>query len=310
MGIAWKKIGCLLKPSKDKPWWASIRASGTCAIPRPQSNLFDIYITGVDKKGRSRIGHAIWSPTNPDKLLDIASDPCLDLGDIGTFSESGTSYPSVIKYNGKYYMFFTGWKLGGTVSFYNNLGLAECDKSDGKFIYTSRAPIFPMSDDEPFGIGSCNISYNSKSKNFNLFYTSFRSFIKKNNINHHRYIIKLMKSESLKIWNSHSTNILINKTSYDSKICRPAPFEDNKMLFCQRGIDSRYQIYFASKIKQHWVKSPKPIRLVGKSESWDNNEQCYPFIFSYKDTNFLLYSGNNFGAGGLGIAYQKNGDCN
>ena len=304
MSFVWKKISCLIKPSSNLPWWVSRRAGGACAIKRSDSNLFDFYITGIDREGRSRIGHALWDPDSPHKLLEIDNNPCIELGHPGTFSENGTSYPSVIKIENKYYMFFTGWQLGKTVPFYNNLGLAFCTSSGGPFKYVSKAPIFPLSETEPYGIGSCNVSFDNKNKIYRLFYTSFQKFIEKEEKVHHKYCIKYTQSKFVNKWSSSDKFILKNTSENDSKICKPTFVDNKNMLFCQRGIESNYKIFSATMRKNQWKKSNKPIKLVGEKSQWDEESQCYPFIFKYNNTNYLLYSGNNYGQGGLGIAYQ------
>ena len=76
------------------------------------------------------------------------------------------------------------------------------------------------------------------------------------------------------------------------------------MLFCQRGNNTHYKIYSACFKKNKWERSLSPIKLIGNNDDWDKLEQCYPFIIKHDFNNYLIYSGNNYGQGGLGIACE------
>ena len=115
-------------------WWLETFAGSACAVIRNDGPLFDLYITGRDEFNRSRIGHGIWSAETPDKILQLDDDPCLGLGKHGSFFDSGTSYPSVIKYKNKYLMYFTGWHQGKKTPFINSMGLAESKRQMAYFI--------------------------------------------------------------------------------------------------------------------------------------------------------------------------------
>ena len=303
----WKRISKLVDPSKTEIWWLSSHAGGTCALKRDDSDFYDIYISGRDKQNRSRIGHAIWSIKEPDKLQKIDKDPCLELGSIGSFSENGTSYPYVLKYEKKYYMFFTGWKLGKTVPFYNNLGLAISDRPEGPFKYLSKAPIFSLSNNDPYGIGSCFVKYSKIDSKFILYYTSFRGFKKKNKTVLLRYCIKSTKSDLIDKWEGKTNFVIKNSSDDNDIICKPT-IVDDEMLYCQRSNDSSYKIYYANFRNNKWHPRQKPIELIGPTDNWDKYEQCYPFMIKSGSSTYLIYSGNNYGKGGLGIAKKIKSD--
>ena len=70
----------------------------------------------------------------------------------------------------------------------------------------------------------------------------------------------------------------------------------------KRGINSNYQIYSAINENNVWISGDNPCIENGNFGEWDSNEQCYPFIIRYDDKEYMFYSGNKYGRGGLGIA--------
>jgi hypothetical protein len=38
------------------------------------------------------------------------------------------------------------------------------------------------------------------------------------------------------------------------------------------------------------------------NEGWDNQMQCYAYVFEFGDKLWMLYNGNDYGASGLGLA--------
>ena len=298
----WNKKTHLIYPPNSNIWWLKRYAGASCALQRGNTSIFDIYITGRDILNRSRIGHGTWSPDDPTRLISIDSNPCIELGPIGSFADNGTSYPSVIKFEERYFMYFTGWNIGKTVPFYNNVGLAISKTPQGPFEYLSYAPILNLCHEEPFGSGSSFCRYNSKEKVFELFYTSFQKWIKSKDKISHTYCIKKTTSIDGCNWVRPGVFIIKNTSKEDAIISRPSLMSDSEIFYCKRGENNKYKIYRSQKMENgKWINDKSPCIASGFNNEWDGHEQCYPFVFSYKSKDYMFYCGNNYGKDGLGI---------
>ena len=88
-------------------------------------------------------------------------------------------------------------------------------------------------------------------------------------------------------------------------ICRPSMISNKEIFYCKRGFHDKYKIYRSKQMKNGKWKNYRIACLPsGSRKQWDGNEQCYPFVFSYRSKDFMLYSGNDYGKGGLGMAVR------
>ena len=84
-------------------------------------------------------------------MKNVTEEPILDLGDLGTFYEDGTSYPCVVGNK----LYFTGWKKLFNVPFENNLGVVTLQNHSSSVVST--IPLFEPTENEKFGVGSVDI---------------------------------------------------------------------------------------------------------------------------------------------------------
>ena len=124
-------------------------------------------------------------------VLNVSSEPCLDVGAVGLFDENGASYPWIIQHSGMFYMYYVGWVQGGKSRFQNFTGLAI--SQDGfKFERLKNTPILERTDLEPFGSGSCCVWMEDGL--FKMYYTAFEAWIEHPVKNQPRYNLKLATS--------------------------------------------------------------------------------------------------------------------
>ena len=304
--LSWKSLGRIIEPSVGTPWWLESFAGSACAVIRNNGPLFDLYITGRDEFNRSRIGHGIWSAETPDKILQLDDDPCLGLGKHGSFFDSGTSYPSVIKYKNKYLMYFTGWHQGKKTPFINSMGLAESKNADGMFHPISESSFFPAIASEMFGIGTPFCYFDHEQNNFTLFYSSFTEWLKIGASYTPQYHIRKVIGLTPYDFERPGVPVLPSSLPLKELSCRPSLTLSHSLIFCKRKPGTKYSIFATPKVENNqWKDQARRISILGTS-NWDSEELCYPFAFSYNDQEFLLYSGNGYGRSGLGIAILCN----
>ena len=281
---------------KNLPFWLN-NFSGSSSLRRiSNSSVFEIYITGRDEYNRSVIGKAMWDASNPGKLINIDSNPIMSLGPLGTFFDSGTSYPCVIEVGNEVYMYFTGWMQGISIPFYNNIGLSFMQK-DG-FFKPKASPVIKLDDEDCFGSGSMQVIRNKEE--FLMLYTSFKNWTIENNKPKHSYILKKTTSKDGIKWSNTREIVKLHKDFNFENICKPFLHEDD-LFFCARNNDKDYSIFVVSNFFSNTSK-PEKMNFNIDSATWDSKGQAYPTVISFNEKKFIFYSGNNYGRGGMGVA--------
>jgi len=298
--LYWEKLGRMIEPTNDIEWlnhWVS----ASCAIETNKKGVFKLFLTGKDKIHRSRIG-SVDLNIHTMNLTNFSKEAIIELGDKGTFDENGTGYPSIVKKNNKYFLYYLGWIKGIHVSWYNGVFLATSSDLIN-FEKYSKAPIFDRDKDDYLGVGSLCLLKDET--DFLMWYTRFDSWGKSKNDHKHYYNIKFANSTNCLNW-KRSKEVCINfKNKKDEyAIARPSVIKLNNkyyMWYCYRG--ESYKIGFAvSEDGEVWERKDDLAGIEYSSSGWDSEMQCYPFVFKYEEHLYMMYCGNNYGATGLGIA--------
>jgi len=118
-----------------------------------------------------------------------------------------------------------------------------------------------------------------------------------------RHLIKYAESNDGINWTRGNAIAIDFCGPQEYAICKPCVIKhDNvyQMWFCARG--SAYRIYCAkSSDGISWRREAEPVLQVSES-GWDSEMVEYPFVFEHESELYMLYSGNDFGKAGFGIA--------
>lgn len=298
----WEKLGCLLSPSADIPWLQT-HAGASVALESSEAGVFDLYVTGRDAENRSRIGRAKLRLGERPRIEQIEPDPVLTLGDPGAFDQNGTSYPCLVRdpATKRTYLYYTGWVPTVLTPFQNMLGLAELG-ADGAFHRVSRAPILPADNDDYLGIGSVFVLQDSNA--WRMWYTSFLSWGTGANEPKHQYLIKYAESEDGRTWRRENKVAIPFQNPTEHSICRPSILRHAgryHMWFSYRG--EHYRTGYAhSEDGIKWTRDDAQAGIEPSPTGWDSEAHCYPHVFRHEERLYMLYSGNDYGRAGLGIA--------
>src|ERR1700752_5278547 len=131
--MKWKKLGVLIHPDKNTYWMASHVGPSFAEVI--DDKKLAIYVTGRDMNNVSRIG-IVYVSLEGEKhsVLEISQKVLFDVGEIGTFDESGVSYPWLVRQGTNVFMYYAGWVAGGLSRFQNYAGVAV--SKDGGKTYT------------------------------------------------------------------------------------------------------------------------------------------------------------------------------
>lgn len=94
---------------------------------------------------------------DPFRVLDIAEEPILALGDTGCFDEFGVYPVSVIRDGAEIRAYYAGWTRARSVPFNTAIGCAVSRDGGRRFARLGPGPIIPYTPDEPFVMSSPKI---------------------------------------------------------------------------------------------------------------------------------------------------------
>ena len=116
-----------------------------------KDKLFYIYYSSRNKAGKSLPYYVTCNIENGlIEILGEPSVPLLDLGEPGTFDDSGMMPSCLIRHDEKIYMYYIGWNPQVTVSYRLSIGLAISTDGGKSFSRYSKGPVCDRSLEEPF----------------------------------------------------------------------------------------------------------------------------------------------------------------
>lgn len=299
IGGLWRTRPPVLVPDGTS-WWMGRYAGASAALGTERGRLA-VLVSGRDSRNRSHIGRVWIDLEHPECPAEVEAEPALAPGGRGCFDDSGVSYPSVVDSDQGRALFFTGWSRRVTTPFQNDLGLAV-ETPSGRFERVSRAPILPLDDADHLAIGSSFAMVEDGL--WRLWYTSWTEWGDGEDDPPHRYLIKYATSADGQVWTRDDVTCIGPAHPGEHSICRPSVLrldDGYHMWFCSRG--ERYQIGYAwSADGIDWVRSTRPVEFSSSIPGFDDQERAYPHVFQHDGRLLMLYSGNDYGRAGLGLA--------
>ena len=311
--MKWVKHGLIYNVNKKNEWMDSY--AGLPIVDMISDQLWRIYFTTRDAKGRSRPTYIEVEAGNPKNILYIHDMPLLDIGKIGTFDDCGISAISILDHDDKKYMYYLGWTVRNTVSYHNSLGLAISEDGGKNFHKFSEGPLLSPTYKEPYGNGA---SFTLKDGDlWRLWYTSFVGWETYDNHPEPLYHIKYADSNNGIDWNREQ---IVSVDFIDAKmagIARPSVLNEDgiyKMWYTYRGASdyrtnkkNSYRIGYAESIDgKVFCRLDEQMDIDLSAEGWDSVMMTYPHIIKYKNQYFMFYNGNTFGKSGFGYATCNN----
>jgi hypothetical protein len=291
----WFRLGQILDPKDNYVPSTNI---GSCFIEPTNNHILNIFFTHRNSDNISHISKVKFD-LKKKKIIKKSFKKILGQGSYGYFDCHGVSYPALINFKNKKFMFYVGWQKGikNQFPFKNNIGLCDLTNQPTRI---SKAPIIPADNIDPLNTGSC---YALKKKNLiRLWYTSFLKYKIKRNSFEHIYTIRYATTKNLIDWKKNK-RICIHFKRNEFAISKPTViYYKNKfhMWFCARG--KNYKIGYAQSLNGiKWRRMDNKFKIIGKPEKWDKFAMAYPTVIKYKKKLLMVYTGNDYGKTGIGM---------
>jgi hypothetical protein len=295
-GAGWRKLGRVYAPDGSRPWMRT-HAANPVADPIG-GDAYRIYFSSRDDRNRSSISFVDVDMGDPLHVIREADEPVLSPGDLAMFDDSGVSIGCLVHVGERAFLYYMGWHLTVTVPWQNALGLAISEAPGCPFRRVSRFPIVELNEIDPYTISYPWVLV--EDGRFRMWYGSNTHWgPDKRDM---RHLIKYAESRDGIRWERTNVVAIDFATPDEYAICKPCVVRDAELLrmwFCSRG--DAYRIRYAeSRDGISWTRRPAGIDV--SPDGWDAQMVEYPSVFSHGGRRYMLYSGNEFGRAGFGIA--------
>lgn len=295
----WRRLGPLALDTSRAAGWALSHAALPVVEPIAPGT-WALYVSVRDARGRARIGRTTLTMSRRPALTPLEPDPILDLGELGTFDDSGVVTSCLLQDGERRFLFYTGWSRGVTVPFYLGIGLAVSDRG-GPFVRVSRAPIVERCDAEPFQAASPAVLL--EQGRWRMWYVSGTGWIGSRSPVEPCYHLRYRESVDGKTWPGAGRPCL-DAAPGEHAFGRPWVLREDdtyRMWFSVRG--ERYRIGYAeSGDGLVWTRADARGGLSPSTTGWDSEMVEYPCVFEHDGQRYMLYNGNDYGRTGVGLA--------
>ena len=301
-GARWHKLGLLFAPPTGLPW---VHSHAMLPVAEPHAHGVRIHYNGRDERGRAQTGTFELDPRDLTRVTEVAWEPELTLGPLGSFADNGVTACSLVEHRGIRYLYYAGWTLGVTVPFYVAIGVALSDDGGLTYHKESDAPILGRSPVDPLLCGGPSVLVDNGV--FRMWYASAVRWTIEDGKPKHYYHIRYAESKDGVVWTPQGTVCIDFKNADEHAISRPFVLKDGvvyRMWYSSRG--ASYRIGYAeSKDGIVWTRRDDQVGIDVSTEGWDSEMIEYPQVFDYAGNRYMVYNGNGYGRTGIGLAILR-----
>ncbi|MBS0211839.1 MAG: glycosylase [Proteobacteria bacterium] len=310
----WHKLGRIFDPQdvRGRAWLKEFAQA-------PATLLFDdrlrVYFScrppaDADGQYASRSAWVDLDRRDLTRVLGVAGQPILPLGELGCFDEFGTYPVTVARDGARIVAYYAGWTRCQSVPFNTAIGMAWSDDGGDHFVKAGPGPVLGYSPDEPFVISGPKLR--RWDGIWHLFYIAGRKWLLDDGRPEPIYRIRMATSTDGITWAKAGRDLIPACRGENEAQASPDVFRGRKrfhMFFCHRhGTDYRnhargYRIGYAhSTDLLNWTRDDACAGLDVSAEGWDSEMVSYPHVFELDGNIYMLYLGNQVGRWGFGLA--------
>ena len=303
--MRWRKLGRIFVADAHSEW---LHSHGIVPIARPLGDhRWRIYFSPRDRQNRSNVSWLDIDIRDPTRVLRLSQRPLLTPGALGCFDDSGAMGCWILEHDGVERLYYQGWNLGNTVSFYVAVGIAErpVGDPDRPFERISNGPILDRCMQEPVFIADPAVRI--ENGRWRMWYQSGRPWTRHGSVSLPSYDIRTADSPDGIRWNLQGVQSLTFEHPGEIAIARFCPLREAdgswKAWYSYRSNDWGYRIGFATSADAvRWNRHDDRAGIDRDPDSWEGPMICYPFVFDSEIGRVMLYNGGRYGDAGFGIA--------
>jgi hypothetical protein len=145
-GARFLKRGRIWEPSRHAPWANSHAMAPTPHLLSP--SVLRVYLGFCDSEMVSRVGWVDVDPDDPARVLGVATQPVLDIGEAGAFDDSGVVPTAVVRAGERLLLYYAGFQRAVKTPYSIFTGVAVSSDDGRTFTRHGRVPVLDRTDDE------------------------------------------------------------------------------------------------------------------------------------------------------------------
>ena len=298
--MKWKKHGLIFCVNRNFEWMQT-HASLPFA-DQITNNNYRIFFSSRNLDNRAQVGYLDIDIKQPNKILNLSKNPILSIGELGSFDEHGVMGSSLVNFKGKKYLYYIGWNTGISIPFRWSIGLAISKDGGNTFEKFSKGPILDRNYIDPYMVSSPTVIYDDDL--WRMYYISPTKCIYENEIFKAPYNIRYAESEDGINWKRNGIVAIDFKYPNEFAIGRARIIKENDLfrMWYSYSID-KYRIGYAeSEDGIKWERKDEQVGITVSKSGWDSESIEHCHVFNHLNKKYMLYSGNDYGKSGFGIA--------
>lgn len=308
--MQWIKKGLIYCPDGNyyfnKKSYASVPT-----VYKVSEDILRIYFAPRNENNKTCIAYIEVESNNLNNILYVSNKPVIEPGNKGMFDDCGAMPSCILDVNGETWMYYIGWNIRNTISYYNSIGLAISKDGGVTFKKFSDGPLFDRNYLEPFFNAAPYVLIENGI--WKMWYLSNTKWVEFNGKNEPFYHIKYAESKNGIDWKREGKVAIDFKDGNECGIVRASVLKDNtvyKMWYSHRNlqnyrtdINNSYRIGYAESFNGiDWIRKDEKVGIDVSKNGWDSEMIEYPFVFDHKKERYMIYNGNTFGKTGFGYA--------
>lgn len=301
--MKWRKLGRVWAPDGSL-WWAKSYAL-LPTVEVVSDVCLRVYFASLDQDMYGRVGFLDLDAGDPTRVRSEPGEPILDIGEPGTFDDSGVNPAFVVRRAGLVSLYYIGWQRSVGVPYHLFAGRA--DSLDGvHFARVQRTPILDRTPLEPFIRSAMTILV--EAGEMVAWYVSGSDWTLVGGKPYPTYAIRRAVSTDGVTWLPDEALAieLADSGSDEFGLGRPWVVRDASLYRMWYSIRSRsrpYRLGYAeSRDGVVWTRRDDLVGISASATGWDSEMICYPCVVDVIDRRYMFYNGNRHGSTGFGVA--------
>lgn len=305
--MRWRKRGLVFAPTGDL-WWAR-RYAVLPTADVVENGLIRVYFASLDDQWLGRVGYVDLDGDDPRRVLFVAPEPVLDLGELGTFADSGVTPSCVVDHDGKKYLYYFGWQRMARVPYMYFSSRAVSYDGGRTFAETSPVPLLDRTPEDPLSRSVPCVRVENGL--FRMWYCSCTHWSVEDGQVRYNNVIRYAESADGQVWTAKDEPVMALLDSGDYSIGRPWVVRDSeqyRMWYSIRSVTQPYRIGYAeSSDGVTWTRRDDDVGIARSEDGWDSEMICYPCVIDVRGRRYMFYNGNRHGSTGFGYALWQDG---
>jgi len=299
--VHWRKLGRVYVPEGRSAW-----AKTHAMLPTPfvlDDDRIRVFMASCDEDMVGRVGYVDVDARNPLRVLKVAENPVLDIGEPGCFDDNGVNPVTVLRVGNEIRMYYVGYQLTPRVRYLLFSGLAVSRDGGESFERYKRVPVLDRTDAEPLVRTAPYVL--ATASGYDLWYIAGERFIQVGDRLRPTYDLRYMRSGDGITWGEEGEVVMpLEGDAYGYG--RPFVLRDNgafRMWYSIRTAAKGYRLGYAeSSNGKTWTRLDHLAGLDVSEDGWDSQMVCYCSVVRTREAWIMFYNGNDYGRTGFGAA--------